>query len=389
VTQSAEDLLARRIAAFTATLRGAGFTAGLAESADAARILASPLARRPATLRAALRALFAASRSEWQRFDAIFDAAFLGRRLRHAIRSAGPVPARGPRTLRELAADRAGQPLPGSAEATAPGPDAEPGTGPSLHDIAAATERRAGEDLRAIADPAALAEAEAAAARLWAALRTQRARRQRHQHRGRRLDLRQTIRASLGHGGTPIALVWRRPRRKRLRVALLLDVSGSMTLHTPLFLRFALGLLRGPVPAEAFMFHTRLVEITGALRERDRLRALDRLTLLARGVGGGTRIGESLAAFNRWHARRALAGRSVCFIVSDGYETGDAAQLGREMAVLHRRCRRILWLNPAADEPGYAPSARGMQAALPYLRLFAPAGTLAGLDAIGPRLGRL
>lgn len=313
----------------------------------------------------------------------------MGKRVRSVARSVGTVPHPGPRSLRELATSRGEPRGDATPEATQAAGDVIAETGAAMREGASASESLVRPDLREIADPAALGAAELLGRRLWAALRTRRARRHRRAHRGRRLDLRRTIRSSLARGGTPLDLAWRRPRRKRLRVALLLDVSGSMSLYTPLFVRVALGMLRGSANAEAFMFHTRLVEISDALRDRDRVRALDKLTLLARGVGGGTRIGESLARFNRWHAPRALAGRSVCFIVSDGYETGDPTQLDREMAALRRRCRRIVWLNPLADSAGYEPTARGMQAAMPHLRLFAPAGTLDSLAALVPLLGRL
>jgi uncharacterized protein with von Willebrand factor type A (vWA) domain len=96
------------------------------------------------------------------------------------------------------------------------------------------------------------------------------------------------------------------------------------------------------------------------MKERDAARALDRLSILAQGAGGGTKIGESLATFNRWHAARVIHSRTCVMIVSDGYETGDAALLGREMAQLARRCRRIVWLNPMMGWDGYAPEAAGM-----------------------------
>lgn len=385
---SAEVLAAKQLAAFAATLRDAGFAVGLAETEDAARIVASPLALRPSSLRPALRALLAGNRGEWQRFDEIFDAALLGRRVRNVVRSFGGVPGRGPRSLRELAASRAEQQAEQADEAAPEGTETGE-AGSALRAGASPTEAQSARDLREIAEPAALDAAQEAARLVWEALRTRRARRQQRHRLGRRLDLRRTIRASLAHGGTPLDLAWKRPRRTKLRVALLLDVSGSMSLYSSLFVRFAIGMLRGSAKAEAFMFHTRLVEISAALRERDRTRALDQLTLLARGVGGGTRIGESLASFNRSHGPRALAGRSVCFILSDGYETGDAAQLGREMAALCRRCRRIVWLNPLAGDADYAPTSRGMAQAMPHLRLFAPAGTPDDLRALPHLLERL
>jgi uncharacterized protein with von Willebrand factor type A (vWA) domain len=136
--------------------------------------------------------------------------------------------------------------------------------------------------------------------------------------------------------------------------------------------------------AEAFLFHT--VHVSSALRERNVSRAVERLSLMAQGIGGGTRIGESLADFNRWHARRVINARTVVIIVSDGYDTGPPEALAAEMRRLRRRCRRIVWLNPLLGWQGYAPEARGMQAALPFVDLFAPAHNLASLAALEPYL---
>ena len=83
--------------------------------------------------------------------------------------------------------------------------------------------------------------------------------------------------------------------------------------------------------AEAFVFHTRLAHVSPSLRDRDVTRAVDKLALMAQGIGGGTRIGESLATFNRWHARRVINSRTALMIVSDGYDTGEPERLGEEM----------------------------------------------------------
>jgi uncharacterized protein with von Willebrand factor type A (vWA) domain len=387
----AETLIARRIAAFSATLREAGFATGMSESADAARIVASPLARSAATLRPALRALFAGRRADWERFDALFDAAFLGRRARRVVQTSGaPQATPGPRSLRALAAERAERRRDGSAEAAETTETGEAlDDGEAMRGGMSTTTSGAESDMRRLGDPDALAAAEAVALRLITRLRARDGRQRRRVSHGGRLDLRQTIRASLGHGGTPFDLVWKRPRPEPLRIALLLDVSGSMTPHTPLFLRFALGVMRRAEKAEVFLIHTRLASVGEAMRDRDRPRALDRLTLLAKGIGGGTRLGESIALFNRRHAPRALAGRAVCFIVSDGFETSDPALLGREMAALRRRCRRIVWLNPVMARADDEPIAQGMRAALPHLRLLAPAGSLEGLAALEESLSRL
>jgi uncharacterized protein with von Willebrand factor type A (vWA) domain len=238
-------------------------------------------------------------------------------------------------------------------------------------------------------DPDEVAEVHALAQRLARAMRARLVRREQVRRRGRRLDLRRTIHRSVSHGGTPVDLAWRRRKIKPLRLIVLLDASGSMNLYTTFFLRFLHGIVDAFREAEVFLFHTRLVHISESLRDRDIARAVDRLSLMAQGIGGGTRIGDSLATFNRWHAKRVINARTAIMIVSDGYDTGEPERLALEMRRLRRRCRRIIWLNPLIGWKDYAPEARGMQAALPYVDLFAPAHNLESLAALEPYLARI
>ena len=254
---------------------------------------------------------------------------------------------------------------------------------------ASRAENLATTDMRHIVDPADVARAHALAARLARVMRARLVRREQIRRRGRRIDLRRTIHRNVSHGGTPVELAWRRRKIRQLRLVLLLDASGSMSLYTAFFVRFLHGVVDAFREAEAFVFHTRLAHVSPSLRDRDVTRAVDRLALMAQGIGGGTRIGESLATFNRWHARRVINSRTAVMILSDGYDTGDPAQLAEEMRRLRRRCRRIIWLNPLLGWRDYSPQARGMQAALPYVDLFAPAHNLESLAALEPYLAKI
>jgi len=385
--------MARRLSAFMRTLRDNAFAVGLKEGADAAQVLASPLALRRDSLRSALKALVCACRSDWLKFDAVFDAFWLGRGVRLVV----PIAANTPRTKRAEQRHLPGRELeqrfqPSLGEQVpAAGSNTEDRDASATGRMEGATraERLAETDFRRIHDPEAIAEAHALAARLARRMRTRLSRRERARLKGRRLDLRRTIRRNVAHGGVPLGLVWRRRKRKPLRLVVLLDTSGSMSLYTSVFVRFIHGVLDHFHEAEAFLFHTRLVHVSAALRERDAGRALDRLSLLAQGVGGGTRIGESLATFNRWHAKSVIHSRTCVMIVSDGYDTGTPEAIADEMRRLARRAKRIVWLNPMIGWDGYAPSARGMQAALPFVDLFAPAHNLKSLAALEPYLARL
>lgn len=170
---------------------------------------------------------------------------------------------------------------------------------------------------------------------------------------------------------------------------MLTDVSRSMSLYSYLFLRYARGLLDAFDDARAYVFHTRLVPVTEALRERDDARLKDKLAVLSLGWAGGTRIGESLHEFNRQHARGLLNRRTLVIVVSDGLDTGPPALLAAELAAIKRRTRKLIWLNPLLGRAGYEPRAGGMAAALPYIDVFAPAHSLESLAALEPQLARL
>ncbi|MBO4226743.1 VWA domain-containing protein [Bradyrhizobium neotropicale] len=384
-------LVSGRLAAFLRTLRDNGFRIGLAEGCDAAALMAEGYAARPGLLRSAFKHLFSARKSDWEKFDGLFDAFWLGKRVRSRSRTTASGQAANSPSLKRL---QEGQPAPGggqSATDQVPSSDDAPEgrSGEGRMEGASRAENLAEVDFRKLADPDQVAQAHEAAAQLAKVMRTRLTRRDLARRRGYRLDLRRTIHRNISHGGVPISLVKRQRKDRPLRLIVLLDASGSMSMYTSVFLRFIHGVLDEFREAEAFLFHTRLAYVSDAMKEKDAGRALDRLSIMAQGAGGGTRIGESLQTFNRWHAARVIHSRSCVMIVSDGYETGDAALLGREMAALARRCRRIVWLNPMMAWEGYAPEALGIKAALPHVDLYAPANTLQSLRALEPYLAKL
>ncbi len=380
----------RRLGAFVRTLRDNGFKVGLAETRDALAILASPAAARPSSLEPALRALFCATHSDWQKFGEIF-AAFWRRRGMRQAQVLGGTATQGRAGMRRVAQPGGAQPasLADHVERRSAHETDGANAGKGRREGASRAENIATVDLRHLVDPAEIARANALAARLARTMRARLTRREQVRAHGRRLDLRRTIHRNVSHGGTPIDLAWRRRKIKPLRLVVLLDTSGSMNLYTAFFVRFLHGVVDAFREAEAFVFHTRLAHVSASLRDRDVSRAVDRLGLMAQGIGGGTRIGESLATFNRWHARRVINSRTAVMIVSDGYDTGEPVALAHEMRRLRRRCRRIIWLNPLIGWRDYTPEARGMQAALPYIDLFAPAHNLESLAALEPYLARI
>jgi uncharacterized protein with von Willebrand factor type A (vWA) domain len=205
-------------------------------------------------------------------------------------------------------------------------------------------------------------------------------RRLRHHH-GPRLDLRATLRRAHRHGGDPVEWILRQAKPRPRRLVLLADVSGSMEPYARAYLHLLHGAVRG-ARAEAFVFATRLTRLTRALATTDPDLALTRAAAAAPDWAGGTRIGAALAAFNDGYGRRGIARGAVVVIVSDGWECGDPAILGEQMARLARLAHRIVWVNPRTASQGYQPLVAGMAAALPHVDTLVSGHSLDALDAV-------
>ena len=208
-------------------------------------------------------------------------------------------------------------------------------------------------------------------------------RRRRPSARRGRLDLRRTLRANLTRGDL-IDLRFRRRKRRKVRLVLLCDVSGSMDLYSRFLLQFLFALQSVFSRVETFTFSVHLTRVTEYLRTRSYREVLRRLTAV-RDWSGGTRIGESLAEFNRrWPG--LVDRRTIVIILSDGWDTGDPDTLAAELLRIKRRAGRVIWLNPLLGNPSYEPLTRGMAAALPLVDQFAAAHNLASLRALAGTL---
>jgi uncharacterized protein len=234
--------------------------------------------------------------------------------------------------------------------------------------------------------PEELTELAAQAGGFARALPRRRSRR-RHGAREGDFDLPRTLRRALRTGGEPFERRYRARRRVTRRLVLLLDVSGSMSAQSRALLVLAHALLRERPSTEVFCFGTRLTSVTRSLAVRDADEALRRAADEVFDWEGGTRIGESLKEFLDAGGHRSLARGAVVVLCSDGLDVGDPELLRTQMERLSRLAHRVVWLNPLKQDPAYEPLARGMQAALPYVDVFASGHSLASLEAVAATLG--
>ena len=206
--------------------------------------------------------------------------------------------------------------------------------------------------------------------------------------RGRLIDPRRSFRQTLRTGGAGIELVFRAPVEKHPPIVALCDISGSMADYTPLFLHFLHVLTQKRRHVETFLFGTRLTNVTRSMRLSDPDEALAHCGRMVEDWSGGTRISQTLQLFNRDWSRRVLGQGAVVILFTDGLERDGVEGLTVEIARLHRRCRRLVWVNPLLRFDGFQARAQGIRAMLPHVDDFRPIHSLAAMSDLVKVLGQ-
>jgi uncharacterized protein with von Willebrand factor type A (vWA) domain len=390
------------VAAMATGLGIALHTAGLPVGPDRCERLARAVTVMGATSLAELRACALATMvsdpGQMPVFDRVFAALFGGP---SPFRNLPPLPT--PQAFQRAGSD--GSPPPSGPPLGDPGglpsglrlSDAEPSAtdgdeplaeGPAMRRVASAAERLRGRDFTELS-PAELRQLVVLMREMTLAIPPRRTRRYRSARDGKRPDLRRTLRLARRSGGEAIRFARRAPRIRPRRLVVLCDISGSMEPYARalLMLLYALngGQARGASPVgqnrpEVFSFATRLTRLTPALAAASADTMLAKAGEAAPDWSGGTRIGAAVKEFNDHYGSRGMARGAVVLIISDGWETGDPALLGAQMARLSRMAHRIVWANPRTQSPRYRPEVGGMAAAWPYCDAVVSAHNLDSLD---------
>ena len=203
------------------------------------------------------------------------------------------------------------------------------------------------------------------------------------------LDFRRSFRTSMTYGGELFDLEWRRRKFRPRPLVVLCDISGSMENYSKILLHFLYSLVQNSRRVEAFAFATRLTRLTPTLRRKNVDSVLNGLSTLIYDWSGGTRIGESLKAFNYQWARRVLSRGVIVVIISDGWDRGDIGLLKREVSRLKRSSSHLIWLNPVAGSQDYEPLVRGIQTVLPFVDDFFPFNNLQSIGTLAGKLSSI
>lgn len=218
----------------------------------------------------------------------------------------------------------------------------------------------------------------------------QRRTRRQRMGKGKQINFRRSLRRNMRYGGEMLTWTYQTEKIKPRPLVILADISGSMERYARLLIHFLYSLAEGlEQRVEVFVFSTRLTRITRQLRNRDADRAIAEAATAIPDWGGGTRIGDAMRTFNLQWGRRVLRGGAVTLIISDGWDRGDPALLGKEMERLNKTSHRVVWLNPLLGMDSYEPLTRGIVAALPYVDDFLPVHNLASLEDLAQHLALL
>lgn len=369
--------LTEHVVEFSRRLRAHGVLCGPSETADALRAVGAVNVLDREAFRLALRTTLPHRREDLAVFDALFDSYW----------SSPSAPGTEPRTEEREAEQQAQALGAGSpsvrrwAEEASDGEQELPGYSP-LEVLTRKDFSSFREDELDVIARLVVAIARRIATR-WS-------RRRRRARRSHLLDMRRTLRLHLRWGGAFPELAFQRRKIRKHRVVLLCDVSGSMDVYSRFLIQFVYALQDALGRVESFVFSTSLTRVTEELRTRSLRAALDRLSHAVPNWSGGTKIGASLRQFlDRYGG--LLDRHTVVVIVSDGWDTGEVEVLRRAMQEIRARAARVMWLNPLLGSPGYQPLTRGMQAALPYVHVFASAHNVESLRELERALahGRL
>jgi uncharacterized protein with von Willebrand factor type A (vWA) domain len=381
VTDASESRIAENVVLFCRTLRRAGLSIGPGQVIDACDAIVHTGIERRDDFRVALRAVLVNDPSQFPLFEQAFHVYF-----------------RNPRLLERMM----GLLLP-TLQQEGGGDDGEAAIRRLHEAISAPGDRRENEDVVIEIDHAGsysdrellrqkdfeamsldeLRDAQALLRESMEFVRRIPTRRYRTDPYGKRFDLRKSMQLMLRNSGQLVELAHKKRRLRPPELVLICDISGSMSRYSRMFLHFAHALSASRLPVHAFVFGTRLTNITHWLVGRDVDRALARVSAEVRDWDGGTRIADCLQRFNVDWSRRVLSGRSVVVLLSDGLERDSSSDLAFQAARLQRSADEVIWLNPMLRFDGFEPLAYGIRTILPHVDRFLPAHNVDGLAELG------
>lgn len=200
------------------------------------------------------------------------------------------------------------------------------------------------------------------------------------------LDLKKTLRKAMVQGLEINQFYFKEQQKRKVAITLICDVSKSMELYSQFLIQFMYGFQQVVSSLKTYVFSTKLVSVSHMLDSQDFSQVLKTLSEEIPQWASGTRLAESLDQFVVQYGHRNLNKNNIVIILSDGWDTGDSIGLEKSMKLMHRKCDKIIWLNPLASNPNYKPETKAMKMCLPFIDIFSSAHNLQSLKEISRQL---
>jgi uncharacterized protein len=361
-----------RIVEFAHLLRNKGHIIGIKELTDSMHIISELHQPDEHSTLHSLRSLYCRNKDEWQQFEELFTSFWYPKAS--SIESSS-----NPQNTETIILKKQNKSISGIA-----------GTTTSLFEtMADSNDHGAGKqntiskaDFRFLNNHHAMREAENLAEKLALQLKARSRVHRKIVRKGRRMDMRHTIRRNMSHGGIPLHPVFSMKYKKPPHLVILHDVSHSMTWNNPLLFRFARGLIKACPESEAFVFHTRLFCVTKLYREKSIQQMRNKLESNNHFWLGGTCIAESLNYFNQHYAKTTLRNNAIVIIISDGFDTDSPEYLASQLKLIKSKSKQLIWLNPMLGRITYTSDTKTMLAAKPFVDHFIPAHSVDALRSV-------
>ena len=197
------------------------------------------------------------------------------------------------------------------------------------------------------------------------------AKRQKKSHSGQ-LDFRRTIRRGLETGGSLHRLSFKRKPKRRKRLVILCDVSGSMVQFSEFALRFIQAMNQTSDSSRVFLFSEELVEADPfSLQNMDLFRNHVRdLGLYGRGTDLGTALAQLCAK------QPAVLGPAATLLILSDTKTIDLPRAVRALLEAKHQAGRVVWMNPIPESKW--PYLKSVQTMAALCRMI-PCSTLSAL----------
>lgn len=373
----------QQVGEFAHYLREHGFALGYAEVELMVRSAAALPVQQWGRIAALWRAIASGSHTQWSRYPEVHQAYWFPNKVKGKTRNSGLTQRSRslPDLVKQMHSDMGDSP-PGAAKpirgvTDTPGSgDIEAPDSPKLTQGGAS--RTAPQDQRDFSEwlPGDMDRFEPLVEAFKRRLRAKLMRRyQGHPDHGA-IHLRRSLRSALATGGELVKLHHVKRKRRMPQVVVLVDVSRSMEAHAQFFLRLSRALVE-IMNARAFVFHTRLAEVTPLMRQRSK-RIQEKVNAVSFGFGGGTRIAHCMNEALDVHLGRSLKRGDLFMVLSDGYDTDEPQGLRDVLARVQGRGARVCWLHPTVDVPQSA----AMVLAAEHVSRFMPVHNLASLSRL-------